>query len=1152
MNLMKIIKRLIFALAALAAFSSCMKEEEKTIATAIMTDKSSLTFGIDDELTQTLTVYADAPWTAEYEGWLTLDPAAGTSGETVVTVTAKANIREELPDRPRESVITFVGQNLYADAVVSVLQNGDKYRDLVAGTLTEAFAQEANTFVGAKDVQVVALTSDGFVVEDETAISYVTSTKEVAVGDKGSVYAYVSNLNGLPSLKDADKFEKSSNATVDYSGAKDITSTLQAYVPEQTELVSLQGKLSSKKIELYHAEGEEPAQRDSIIVELLNTHSSLKMSELDGWLVNAKGYVFGKSGNTIYIVPVVLEGVQSLETVYFADDFEWITWATVDAVGKDDQSTSVTNIWKADWADAFFAKFNEIGYQYLWSTVGDKEFKVGPEQAANPSVGKDGSMYACKNYLKFGQSSYNAALRLPALSSIQGTANIQIDFDWCWQVTGERKPDIMTMSVETTNGKFEQTGLGMSEQLESTQSQTDGESHLAWQHARVILTDATAETVLTIRPTYADPAKQNSARKQNRWYLDNIKIIEYTGSVSVAEPTEAEITISMENNITFDAAPTETKSFTFVSDQEATLTIEADWMYFLGEGDKEEKSITIAADTQTEVKVGCKENTASEPRSADIVIESGLSVETIPVKQMSPGQKVESFVSIIGGNSGKVGFDEGAFNLSVQANVDFAFESDATWATVEAIPESKALVEVKQLVVKYEANDTPVERTARIRVFNAENNLETVYTLVQDAFVSGVFFQDDFNWVQPFVDADIAANRTQGDSMLDNAQYTVSSSYDLTGFEDALTTNGYEALFPSSKAIYVMKGNYLKFSKGQSANGIRLPAMNFAGESTVELTFDWGINCGANGPDDVKLEVVVEGSGSINGASKSSALVHTAGNWEWQTESVIITGVDATTRISIRPTTFTGEKDSAKTYYRWFLDNVKVAKGNPMLAESCTLAKFPFPNNTAFDGTGEGAGTKWNLSEGWILSEDGASKMSAHNYTANKFTYKYEARDASKEQEGIKDHVRALVTGMALGGYWLFEVPVKDAPAGTYNITYKHSASATGPNYFLVEVSLDGQNWQPAEAQTTSETFMDGTSPRDVTWTYALNRGGVNAANVAYVVDVDYSAPALPGSNTIYIRAKIADDMAYGATKAMGTSGTNRIWGPCEVTFRKN
>jgi hypothetical protein len=89
----------------------------------------------------------------------------------------------------------------------------------------------------------------------------------------------------------------------------------------------------------------------------------------------------------------------------------------------------------------------------------------------------------------------------------------------------------------------------------------------------------------------------------------------------------------------------------------------------------------------------------------------------------------------------------------------------------------------------------------------------------------------------------------------------------------------------------------------------------------------------------------------------------------------------------------------------------------------------------------------------------------------------------------------------------------------------------------------------PAGAQTTTETFIDGSNGREVTWTYALNKGGVNAANVAYTVDVDYAAPALPGENTLYVRAKIADDMAYGATKAMGGSGTNRIWGPCQITF---
>ena len=128
----------------------------------------------------------------------------------------------------------------------------------------------------------------------------------------------------------------------------------------------------------------------------------------------------------------------------------------------------------------------------------------------------------------------------------------------------------------------------------------------------------------------------------------------------------------------------------------------------------------------------------------------------------------------------------------------------------------------------------------------------------------------------------------------------------------------------------------------------------------------------------------------------------------------------------------------------------------------------------------------------------------------------------------------------------------EDAPAGTYNIKYTQSSSGTGANYFLLEVSLDGTNWSPISSVTSSETYKDGTGARDVTYTYALNKLGANIANFPNNIDYNYSAPALPGNNTLYIRAKIADDMSYAADKALGTKGTNRIWGPCEVTFRKN
>ena len=942
---MKIFRHLILVLASLAVFSSCMKEEEKTVATAIMTDKQSLEFGVEDELVHTLTVYADAPWTVETPDWITVEPAEGPAGETEVLVTAMPNIREALADRPRSAEITFRGINMYADASVMAIQLGDKYRDLIEGTLAEAFAQEPETFVGVKDIQVVALTSDGFVVKDNADFSYVTGEQTVEVGDKGSVYAYVSSINGLPSLKNADKVTVTGNSAVEYGAAKDITSDLQTYAPEQIEYVTVKGKLTSKKLEAYSEDG---SATGSVYVELLNAHSSLNMSEYDGWLVEAKGYVFGKSGDVVYLVPVEIEGIQSLETIYFADDFEWIKWATVDAVGNDDPSSSVTNIWKADWADAFFAEFNKIGYQYLWSTVGDKEFKVGPEQAANPSVGKDGSMYACKNYLKFGQTSYNGALRLPALSAIEGTVNVQIDFDWCWQVTGSNNADIMTVSVETTAGKFEQTGIAMSEQLESTQSTESKQSHLAWQHATVILTEATAQTVLTIRPTYADPDRQNPDRHQNRWYLDNIKIIEYTGSVSVAEPEEANISISMDNSITFDALPTAPASFTFLSDQEATLLAGADWIYFVGPEDAQLASITIPAGTSTEVFVGCKEYTGAEARTTEITVESGITVQTIPVKQVSPGQKIEPFISLVEGNSKDFPIEGGTYTMTVQSNIEFVCESSAEWLTVEAAPATRAMVETAAYIVTCAPN-TGKSRTATVSVYNSTKNLETVLKVTQrgdDA--PKVYFEENFDWVAPWADVYGSADSVGENDHSGKAPnvYTQKThlAYDPTtgsgvegqpAFLEVFAEKGYEDLNPKGQVIYTQK-YYLKFGKTNVHTGIKLPANAFEGDTPVDvvISFDWCAHMISKAPfthDVVKMVVELSGPGACadsgNAISNAYDTKQLDGQMEWQKFSVQLNGVTKDTRISIRPLDMDKTDAQGADYkvQRYHLDNIKIS-----------------------------------------------------------------------------------------------------------------------------------------------------------------------------------------------------------------------------------
>ena len=340
------------------------------------------------------------------------------------------------------------------------------------------------------------------------------------------------------------KFSKGSNVNgirlpqVTYGGTTNVVLTFDWGVhvgsggQDKTELVvEIEGNGVADVTTFTHTSGEWEWQTETVTISGIDDNSRIVIKPTTFVGAASSGYYRWYLDNVKIIqgegeAPAPPAGGQTV----FSEDFEWVAPmaaqdAAGDAVGTDNASATAPNVWKMTSSADFFAKFNELGYQYLYSTVGSKEYAAGPAQEPNSGVGTEGSLYIQSNYLKFGQSSYNGALVLPALSAISGTADVTIEFDWCWQVTGANKADIMTISVDASVGKFEASGGSTSENIESTQSTADGESHLAWQHAVVELKGATAETVLTIRPTSADPAVQNPERKQNRWYLDNIKVV---------------------------------------------------------------------------------------------------------------------------------------------------------------------------------------------------------------------------------------------------------------------------------------------------------------------------------------------------------------------------------------------------------------------------------------------------------------------------------------------------------------------------------------------------------------------------------------------------------------------------------------------------
>ncbi len=181
-------------------------------------------------------------------------------------------------------------------------------------------------------------------------------------------------------------------------------------------------------------------------------------------------------------------------------------------------------------------------------------------------------------------------------------------------------------------------------------------------------------------------------------------------------------------------------------------------------------------------------------------------------------------------------------------------------------------------------------------------------------------FRDNFDWVAPFVQWDKDNGRTTGDSMGDKKTVNYGNAYAIPGFEDMFTGEmGYESMFYSSNTVYVCGGNYLKFSKTNYTNGVRLPAFAIDGSTDLRLSFDWG----KNGTDAVDLEVEIEGDGTIDGAAKSGVLTVSEG-FTWKNETIVINGATAGTRICIRPTAYTGVKATDEKLYRWFLDNVEV------------------------------------------------------------------------------------------------------------------------------------------------------------------------------------------------------------------------------------
>lgn len=1054
------------------------KEEIDPAANAVATESPSVTFAATNAPEQVVPVYADGEWVADCEAdWVTISPMSG-NGAVDVTISVTDNLASDgTVAAPRQANVIFRGKYIERQGELIVYQKGDNYRDAKEMSIADAAVLEDGKFVKIPEAQIVAAAADGIVVKDASALMFVTYKGDVKVGDKVFIAGEKVTNGGIASVI-AGQVDVLSSAEVSHPTPIDLLTNLDPANADKVLYVTVQAGLLGRNLQF---ETSVP-----VTVTLLDPAAGgVDLDAVNMHNVKLQAYFVGLNGTTVNLVVTNVEdlGLNDDLKAYFFDDFSWMkpfldvyaetSTPVGDAVGTDNPSAEAPNLKTNGGLAMLMEEFYARGYEDL-----NPDAKV---------------IYPQAYYWKFGKTSNHGGIKLPAMELEGGELiNAELDFDWSPHMTGSGNIDKVSVVVELEGAGFFDNGTKISDPFPHSLEKGD----LNWHHVTVLLKGVNNTTRVMIRPLEFASATPD----QQRWHLDNVKVSD--SDIPYKDPVYANVTVS-EEIVTFEGTPLAPVELKINSDYDWTLTkgFDTDWF-----------SIDVLeglAGEETTVKVTCQPSTLNTLRKGTMTLASADTRKTIHVVQSAAGGELEPLISIIGGNSGNTGFDAGSFKLAVQSNVAYEVEADASWVTAAKV-ETKAIVETSEVVVNYEANAVDQPRTARIRVFNADLNIESVYTLTQAAYETGIYFFEDFSWVAPWADAYGSGDSVGEDNASGKAPnvYTQAShqEYDGVGYANdgagvegypsflaEYANRGYEDVNPSVTSFYTQK-YYLKFGATSKHTGIKLPAMELEGaEATdVVLSFDWSAHMTGSGNID-KVQIVVELAGDgvcADSQTKISLPVspdQEKGDLKWQNVKFLLKGVNNATRITIRPTVL--DNSDGVDQKRWYIDNIKVAKPKPTVLAAWDLSS---------EGMASYVDTWGGLDPGTYRKDagDGGLYVAANAGGNGKLTYvqidKNEIDVNGKARNVCGATGEPYVEGQWPGDSWNLTAE-QNIPAGSIVAASFYSrTSGTGMKYWLVEY-LDGDTWKPAMPTKTEE--IEGQ-----TVTYNVNHNNTTEFHIQFAV----------------------------------------------------
>ena len=400
--------------------------------------------------------------------------------------------------------------------------------------------------------------------------------------------------------------------------------------------------------------------------------------------------------------------------------------------------------------------------------------------------------------------------------------------------------------------------------------------------------------------------------------------------------------------------------------------------------------------------------------------------------------------------------------------------------------------------------------------------------------IERVYFQDNFDWLYYWWDSIAADDLLTSVDQVDDSKATTSQPniYNYIAVEDDFKARGYVDLTPTHTTIY-MQENYLKFCKNNKQTALQLPQLKQLETPTnLNLSFKW-----AKQDNRTNIIVIVTGGGyCATSETEKSEVFSASTTYTWQEINLPLVGITKDSKIVIQPNV---ESMTTSSYYRWYLDNVKITETK--IEQS---AEFPVEWSMAHQdnlilGIDYLVG---NINNGaYLYSDNHQGKLTVVRESetdCNPSTYLW--RQTDDTTSGTLLHY-----GMSKGKYWLFEINNVNNPAGTYNIQYQMTSSGGGPKFFRLEYSTDGgQAWAPINPKNEEFVLADGETKDTFDYTYSIESG-----NKTCVVDESFTLGEL--NKKLMIRAIVASNFNVNLDGKMGeaTTATNRIYGYIKVNF---